>query len=255
MEAIEISGLQYVYTDHGRPFTALEQIDLKINKGEFVCILGRSGCGKTTLLRLMAGLQLPQKGSILINGEKVEGPGTDRAVVFQNYALFPWMTVQKNVQFGIKQARKKLDRHEVREIALEFLEKVGMKDSAGKYPYQLSGGMQQRAAIARALAMDTDILLLDEPFGALDVRNRRELQALTESLWRSSSKTFVFVTHDISEAVLLADRIIYMTPGEIRSEIPVNLPRPRNLESPEAKELLRKLTGLFYESGEWEEER
>lgn len=259
MSSIQLEHIQFSYVDHGQSFQALEDVTVTIGDGEFLCIVGRSGCGKTTLLRLMAGLQAPQSGSIRINGQEVTGPDTDRAVVFQNYTLFPWMTAAKNVQFGIHQSRRDLSRPEVRSIAMEFLEKVGMADFADSYPYQLSGGMRQRVAIARALAMDTDILLLDEPFGALDARNRRELQALLEQLWSNGAKrkTVVFVTHDISEAVQLADRVLYMTPGRIDADLPVPLPRPREQltgsEAAQLQALRRQLLELFYKDGGMEE--
>ena len=252
MSRIELRQVCYSYETNGQNFTALKNADVTIDSGEFVCILGRSGCGKTTLLRLIAGLQLPQQGKILINGETVSAPGTDRAVVFQNYALFPWMTALKNVQFGIQQAQKQISRQESRRIAAEYLERVGMVDAKDKFPCQLSGGMCQRVAIAKALAMDSKILLLDEPFGALDVHTRCELQALIEQLWRAGMvpKTVIFVTHDVSEAALLADRILYMTPGRIAKDIPVDLPRPRNTHSRQWKELQHQLRAMFYEDGE-----
>lgn len=254
MSRIELDHIRYAYIDHGQSFQALEDVNVTINHGEFVCILGRSGCGKTTLLRLIAGLQMPQQGNICIDGKEVVGPDTDRAVVFQNYTLFPWMTALKNVQFGVQQAHKNLSRAEAQSVAAEFLKKVGMADAAKKYPYQLSGGMRQRVAIARALAMDTEILLLDEPFGALDARNRRELQDLLAQLWSNgiTPKTVVFVTHDITEAALLADRILYMTPGRIAADIPVDLPRPRNELSDELKALRNQLLELFYENRDGE---
>lgn len=259
MSSIQLEHVRFSYRDHGQSFQALEDVSVTIGDGEFLCIVGRSGCGKTTLLRLMAGLQVPQSGRILIDGREVTGPDTDRAVVFQNYTLFPWMTALKNVQFGIHQARRELSRGEVRSIAMEFLEKVGMADFAGSYPYQLSGGMRQRVAIARALAMDTDILLLDEPFGALDARNRRELQMLLEQLWSSGSrrKTVIFVTHDIAEAVQLADRVLYMTPGRVDADLPVPLPRPRErltgCEADRLQALRDQLLKLFYKDGGMED--
>ena len=253
MGGIDLTHLFYAYIDRGQRFSALEDVNLHIDQGQFICIVGRSGCGKTTLLRLLAGLQQPQEGSICINGRAVTGPDTDRAVVFQNYTLFPWMTARKNVQFGIRQVSRTLSRAEANALADDFLERVGMSEAADKYPYQLSGGMQQRVAIARALAMDTDILLLDEPFGALDARNRRELQELLVRLWVGTEKTVIVVTHDINEAVLLADRILYMTPGKVAADISVKLPRPRNLQYGEAEALRQRLLELFYESGEMEE--
>jgi len=252
MSEIALHQVHYAYETKGQTVPVLENVNITIAPGEFVCILGKSGCGKTTLLRLIAGLQLPQQGSIRIDGEIVSAPGTDRAVVFQNYALFPWMTAQKNVQFGIRQAKKHLSRMECRRLAEEYLEQVGMGDAKDKYPYQLSGGMCQRVAIARALAMDSDILLLDEPFGALDIHTRCELQTLVEQLWRDSikPKTVVFVTHDVSEAALLADRILYMTPSNITKDIPVNLPRPRDTQSSQWKAFQHQLRAMFYEDGE-----
>ena len=259
MAEIEIRGLSFSYKDHNKSFQALDDITLRIDDGEFICVIGQSGCGKTTLLRLLAGLQLPTAGEIRINGNVVDGPGPNRSIVFQNYTLFPWMTAQENVQFGVKAARKDLSRREITEISDIFLQKVDIWDAADKYPYQLSGGMRQRVAIARALAMDTDILLLDEPFGALDTKIRRELQALLESLWDNGGerKTVVFVTHDINEALRLADRIIYMQPGKIAADIPVDLPRPRNASDSETdgriKALRRELMVLFYRDGGMED--
>lgn len=250
MSTIELHQVCYAYDTNGQSFAALKNVNVTIRSGEFICILGRSGCGKTTLLRLIAGLQLPQQGSVCINGTPVSIPGTDRSVVFQNYALFPWMSALKNVQFGIRQAQKHLSRQESRERAEEYLRRVGMWEAKDKYPFQLSGGMCQRVAIARALAMDSEILLLDEPFGALDLHTRHELQVLIEKLWKDSAipKTVIFVTHDISEAALLADRILYMTPGKIERDISVTLSRPRDVHSPQWKDLRHRLQALFYEA-------
>ena len=254
MGMIELSNIHFSYTEHGQSFTALENIDFTVNDGEFICVIGRSGCGKTTLLRLLAGLQMPDRGKILIDGKPVTGPGLDRAIVFQNYTLFPWMTALKNVRFGICQAKKGIDRTDAQAMALKYLEMVGMKDCAEKYPARMSGGMQQRVAIARALAMDTDILLLDEPFGALDARNRKELQELLTKLWSSGGKkkTVIFVTHDINEAAVLSDRVIFMKPGRIAADIQNALPRPRDIKSESFKDLRRQLFDLFYEEGEGE---
>ena len=256
MAKIELSHVRFCYGQQGKCFRALDDLSVSIEEGEFVCILGHSGCGKTTLLRLLSGLQPPTQGAVLLDGRPMDGPGPDRAVVFQNYALFPWLTAKKNVAFGLRQARKELTRAQAAELAMAHLAKVDMAQAADKYPYQLSGGMRQRVAIARALAMDADILLLDEPFGALDARIRAELQQLLETLWWDSEprKTVIFVTHDIREAVQLASRILFMTPGQIVADIPVELPRPRNRLTPEQK-LQRKaledrLLRLFYETEE-----
>ncbi len=260
MARIELNDITFCYEGHNGVRTALDHVSLAVEDGEFVCLVGRSGCGKTTLLRLIAGLQSPASGQILLNGKPITGPGTDRAVVFQNYALFPWMTARKNVEFGIRQANRTLSRSEIRERALDFLEKVSMSDAADQFPCELSGGMRQRVAIARALAMDTDILLLDEPFGALDARIRKELQLLLEQLWQSGErrKTVIFVTHDIAEAALLADRVIYMTPGRIAADIPVSLPHPRDaISDGEAKamsDLRTELLQLFYQNSGLEDD-
>ena len=194
-------------------------------------MIGSSGCGKSTLLSILEGINSPTQGSILIDGKPVQGTGFDRGVVFQHYSLFPWMTARKNVAFGVKQIRKNLPKSERLKIADEFLDKVGLEEFKNKYPSQLSGGMQQRAAIARALAMDTDILLMDEPFGAIDAKNRTILQELLLELWEGDGtqekKTVLFVTHDIDEAILLSDRIIMMSsrPGRVGKEIPVPFAR------------------------------
>ena len=267
MGAISIQNVSFGYDDAPHATArdregaelVLRDISLEVPDGQFLCLIGHSGCGKSTLLRLLLGLSRPDPGTVLINGKKVEGPGLDRSIVFQNYSLFPWMTARKNVEFGIEQASKILGRdlskEQIRRQAQLNLERVGMDEAAEKYPYQLSGGMQQRVAIARALAMDTQILLFDEPFGALDVRTRRSLQELVDRLWRSGEtrKTVVFVTHDISEAVLLADRVVFMGHGAVMADVMVDLPRPRRAEelrrSPKAEELRALLTDLFYQDG------
>lgn len=252
MSIIDITDLTFSYDDSDSMHSVFCGLNLKVEEGEFVCIIGDSGCGKSTLLSIMAGLKLPDRGSIKIYGSPVTGPDIGRAVVFQDYSLFPWMTAEKNVLFSINQARKNLKKNESLELAGHYLKQVGMYEERKKYPFQLSGGMQQRVAIARALSTDAEILLLDEPFGALDTKKRLELQQLLEKLWFSGEKkkTVVFVTHDIEEAILLADRIIYMSPGKIEADKSVDFGRPRNREeivkSSEYEELKRKLTELFY---------
>lgn len=238
----------------------LKHLDLEVAAGEFVCLVGHSGCGKSTTLRILAGLQKPIHGEISINGKPLDGCGLDRSVVFQNYSLFPWMTAKKNIEFGINQASVELDRKlgkaEISAIADEYLARVNMSKAADLYPYQLSGGMQQRVAIARALAMDTETLLFDEPFGALDVKTRRELQVLMEELWMdgNNAKTAVFVTHDVDEALLLADRIIFMSGGRFLDEFRVSVPRPRDPEefakTGEYQQMRSKLLDLFYNAEE-----
>lgn len=257
MATIQLDHVSFTYEAHGQRYQALRDLSLTIEDGEFVCVVGRSGCGKTTLLRLLSGLQPPTEGAIRVDGVPLTGPSTQRAMVFQNYTLFPWMTARENVRFGVRQARRNLSRRETLEIAETYLRRVDMADAADRYPYQMSGGMRQRVAIARALAMDAEILLLDEPFGALDARSRKELQALLERLWSQGGqrkKTVVFVTHDIQEAVHLGSRILYMVPGQITEDIPVSLPYPRDgLDEREDGQRLHsleeELLRLFYQSG------
>lgn len=264
MGTIAIDHVSFTYddavgkaADEGAP--VLKDVSMDIPDGQFLCLIGPSGSGKTTLLRVLAGLNEPTSGEVRIDGAPIDGPGLNRAVVFQNYALFPWMTAQKNVEFGIEQANKEfsrgLSKSDVRERARSYLERVEMLDAADKRPFQLSGGMRQRVAIARALAIDAEILLFDEPFGALDVRTRCSLQKLVDSLWRSGErrKTVVFVTHDIDEAILLSDRVAFMRNGEILADRIVDVPRTRSsalLETNDrARELRAELRELFYLSG------
>ncbi len=249
MGKLELKNLTFRYPDAEVP--ALNELNLTVEAGEFVCILGASGCGKSTLLSILEGLRMPTSGSFLINGKEVTGPGPERGVVFQHYSLFPWMTVKGNVSFGIKQVKKDLRCRQIDEIAESYLEKVGLAENMNTMPAQLSGGMQQRAAIARALAMDADILLLDEPFGAVDTKNRRTLQKLVCDLHETEKKTFIFVTHDVEEAVLLADRIVFMTPGRIHQVLDVNIPKPREYEKIRNRQdfvaLRKMLIDLFYD--------
>lgn len=249
--AIEMKQVVFEYAEKKTKFRALDHINLQIQKGEFVCVLGSSGCGKSTLLGLLNGLYKAKSGEILVNGRVINGPGVDRAMVFQQYSLFPWLTAKGNVLFGLKQSGKKRSRQEREEAAQHYLDSVGLGASADKYPNQLSGGMQQRVAVARALALESDILLMDEPFGAIDPRLRLELQELVSKLSIQEKKTVVFVTHDIDEAILLADRIIVMEPGKIRTLLEVNLPHPRVREelirSDTYQRLHVQLTSAFYD--------
>ncbi len=253
----KIKGTDLTVTFEGRDgsYTALDHISFEIDEGEFVCIVGHSGCGKTTLLRTLSGLQEKTSGSVTIDGTEITGPGPDRTVVFQQYSLFPWMTARKNIMFGLRQARPDLTKGEMEQTADAFLQEVGLPEEGGKFPFQLSGGMRQRVAIARALAMDSDTILLDEPFGALDERTRDSLQELLIGLWSGSDrkKTVVFVTHDIDEAILLADRIIFMKPGRIGAVIDIPLQRPRNKQSLTGETcfcgIRKQLVDLFYEAG------
>lgn len=208
--------------------TALDNINLSIRQGEFLCILGPSGCGKTTLLNIVAGLEQADSGRVLVDNELVKGAGADRVVVFQEDALFPWLSVIKNVEFGLKMLG--FSSTQRRKIAEEYLELVELQDFAQASPHQLSGGMKQRVAIARALAMNPKLLLMDEPFAALDAQTRAMLHKDLQDIWRRTEKTILFVTHNVAEAVCLADRIILMSPrpGRIKKEIKIKLPRPRS---------------------------
>ncbi len=252
MSKIDIKNLTVEYSDKNHSFKALDNVSFSVEPGEFVSIIGSSGCGKSTLLSILEGIGSPTAGTVLIDGKPISGTGFDRGVVFQHYSLFPWMTARNNVAFGIKQVKKELKKDERLKIADEFLDKVGLEEFKGKYPKQLSGGMQQRVAIARALAMDTDILLMDEPFGAIDAKNRTILQELLLSLWEGSKKTVVFVTHDIDEAIFLSDKIIMMStrPGRAHKEIRVPFKRPRNraemIGLKEYSDFRNKLISLFY---------
>jgi NitT/TauT family transport system ATP-binding protein/sulfonate transport system ATP-binding protein len=220
---------------------ALARIDASIERGAFVCLIGASGCGKSTLLRVVAGFEEPTTGEVLVEGKPVTAPGSDRGMVFQDYALFPWMTVRQNIGFGPRQ--RQLPRKEVEDIADEFVKLVGLERAANRYPSQLSGGMKQRVAIARVLANNANILLMDEPFGALDALTREQLQRELLQIWARTRVTVVFVTHSVEEAALLADRVLVMSagPGRIESDIRIDLPRPRDVSSPEFNAVRREL--------------
>jgi ABC-type nitrate/sulfonate/bicarbonate transport system ATPase subunit len=229
----------------GKPTRALEPTSLSVADNDFVTILGPSGCGKSTLLRMVAGLDTPTTGTIRLDGKVITGPGADRGMVFQSYTLFPWLTVSENISFGLRERGVSL--RERNAIAGEWLDKVGLTSFAHHYPKQLSGGMQQRTAIARALANSPKILLLDEPFGALDNQTRALMQELLLGIWERERKTVIFVTHDIEEAVFLASRVVVMTarPGRIKADVAVDLPHPRHYTlktSPEFSALKARLT-------------
>ena len=218
---------------------ALAPVDLTIHQGEFVCMIGASGCGKSTLLRIIAGFEEPTTGDVSIDGKAIAGPGSDRGMVFQDYALFPWMTVRENISFGPRQ--RQLPRQEIESTTDEFVRMVGLERFADRYPNQLSGGMKQRVAIARVLANNANILLMDEPFGALDALTREQLQHELLQIWTRTGVTTIFVTHSVEEAVLLADRVLVMSagPGRIDSDFRIDLARPREVSSPEFNALRR----------------
>jgi NitT/TauT family transport system ATP-binding protein/sulfonate transport system ATP-binding protein len=227
------------------PVRALEPTSLTVAQNDFITVLGPSGCGKSTLLRIVAGLDYPSSGRVLLGGREIKGPGADRGMVFQSYTLFPWLTIAENIAYGLRE--KGVPKAQRRDIVASYIEKVGLRGFENHYPKQLSGGMQQRTAIARALANDPAILLLDEPFGALDNQTRALMQELLLGIWEREQKTVLFVTHDIEEAIFLASRVIVMTarPGRIKADIPVDLPHPRHYTmktSPEFSSLKAQLT-------------
>jgi ABC-type nitrate/sulfonate/bicarbonate transport system ATPase subunit len=221
---------------------ALHHIDVGIAQGEFICLIGSSGCGKSTLLRIIAGFETPTTGQVLVSGRPIQGPGSDRGMVFQDYALFPWLTARENIAFGPRQ--KGLAQDRIRSIADEYLDMIGLTRFADRFPYQLSGGMKQRVAIARVLANDAGILLMDEPFGALDALTREQLQAELLQIWARTHVTVIFVTHSVEEATLLGDRVVVMTagPGRVEGDIPVPLVRPRDVSAPDFNDVRRGLT-------------
>ena len=221
----------------------LQDITLTIEDSEFVCVIGPSGCGKTTLLNIIAGLETSTKGSITLDGIPIEGPGTDRAVIFQEPALFPWLTVIENVKFGLRLAGKTKAQQE--EIAIRYLKMVQLAHFRDYRPHQLSGGMKQRVALARALALDSKILLMDEPFAALDKQTRNKLREEIQNVWLQTRKTIFFITHSVEEAIFFADKIVMLSanPGKIRKEFIIDLPRPRHIEAPEFIDLRADLLG------------
>jgi NitT/TauT family transport system ATP-binding protein len=229
MPEIEVRDVSLIYDTPSGRVTGVQGASFSMEKSEFLCLVGPSGCGKSTLLNIIAGFLPPTSGEILIGGKAVTGQGTDRGIVFQDFAqLFPWRTALGNVAFGLEM--KGMGKAEREEIALAQLKLVKLEKFANSYPHHLSGGMQQRVAIARALAYNPAVLLMDEPFAALDAFTRDDMQRLLADVWRETAKTVVYVTHNVAEAVYLADRVIVMTPhpGKVKAEIPITLPRPRD---------------------------
>ena len=242
-----IERLSKRYLTDDADILALADIDLNVGEGEFVSLLGPSGCGKSTLLKIVAGLIPASEGRIEIEGKPVTAPGPDRAVVFQDYALFPWMTVESNIEFGLEARGIPAPRR--RQVSSELLRVIGLAEFGTKYPHHLSGGMKQRVALARALAVDPKILLMDEPFGALDAQTRSVLQEELLRIWRRYRKTVIFVTHSIEEAIYLSDRVIVMTarPGRVKADIAVAEERPRDLTSPGMGKLQRQVRAVLAE--------
>jgi NitT/TauT family transport system ATP-binding protein len=247
---VELRDVSMTYGHGPAQVQALDGISLSVPDGEFACIVGSSGCGKSTLLLIAAGLMAPTGGDVLVGGRLETEPGADRGMVFQGYSLFPWLSVRRNIEFGLQ--IKGMAEAERRRISDELIAAMGLKGFADAYPKALSGGMKQRVAIARALANDPEVLLMDEPFGALDAQTRQIMQELLTGIWQRYRKTVLFVTHDIEEAVFLADTIHIMTsrPGRIRTVLPVSLPRPRTFEtlaSDEFSRIRREVIGIIHE--------
>ncbi len=246
---IEIQGVTKSYETREGSFLALEEVNLDVEKNEFICVVGPSGCGKTTLMNIIAGLNPPSTGTVKVRGELVTGPGKGKGVVFQQYALYPWLTVEKNVEFGLRM--KGVEKEKRREIAQKYMKIVGLEKFAKSYPKELSGGMKQRVAIARAYTTGPEVLLMDEPFGALDAQTRAQLQENLLNTWQQEKKTCFFITHDVEEAVLLSTKVIIMSagPGRIREIVDVHLPYPRDQETkltPEFNELKNQIWNKVY---------
>ena len=250
---LEVKGLDKEFETPKGKVTALKDINFRTHKREFVCVIGPSGCGKSTLIRILAGLETPSSGQMLLDGKEVHGPGPDRGMVFQGYTLFPWLTVRKNVMFGLQMSGHTREISE--QEALQWIDLVGLSKFADSYPHQLSGGMKQRVAIARALANQPRILLMDEPFGALDAQTRAKMQSYLMEIWKNIDITVLFITHDLDEAIYLADRILVLKahPGEVQELIEVPVPQPRSpdqLLSPEFLATKKRLEELIHPADE-----
>ena len=231
LPVLSVRGLSKKFVVGGQPVEALRNVDLRIEKGEFVCLIGASGCGKSTLLRILAGFETASEGVVEMYGKPINGPSPERGMVFQDYGLFPWLTVAQNIGFGPRQ--RGLPAKQLHELAMHYTDMVGLGKFANYYPGQLSGGMKQRVAIARVLANDCDVLLMDEPFGALDAQTKMQLEELLLELWDAHKRTVVFITHDLAEAVAMSDRVIVMSarPGRIIADMHIDLPRPRRVRA------------------------
>lgn len=247
---LKIDNVRKVFQTRNGEMVALNGVSLDIKENEFICVVGPSGCGKSTLLNIIAGLSNPTSGAVYCDGNEVKGTGTERGVVFQQYALFPWMTVKKNVMFGLN--LKGIKNQEAEEIAMRYIKMVQLEDFANHYPKELSGGMKQRVAIARAYAVNPSVLLMDEPFGALDAQTRTQLQTELLETWEKEQKTCFFITHDVEEAIILAQKVIIMSarPGRIKEIVDINIPYPRTQETkmaPEFLELKNHIWGEVYQ--------
>ena len=235
---VKIDHVEKIYQGRSGEVVALNGVDMEIRENEFVCVVGPSGRGKSTLLNIIAGLERPTSGRVCVKGKEVVNPGSERGVIFQQYALFPWLTVKKNVKFGLK--LRGVKEPELSEIADKYIRLVGLEEFGDSYPKELSGGMKQRVAIARAYAVNPEILLMDEPFGALDAQTRTQLQTELLETWEKEKKTCFFITHDVEEAIILAQRVVIMSarPGRVKEIVPVNIPYPRTQETKMTKEFL-----------------
>jgi NitT/TauT family transport system ATP-binding protein/sulfonate transport system ATP-binding protein len=237
-----VKGVSKRFTIGEQTVEALRDVNLTINKGEFVCLIGASGCGKSTLLRIIAGFETTTAGAVEMYGAPITSPGPERGMVFQDFALFPWLTVKENIGFGPRQ--RGLPKDKLDEIAARYTDMVGLTKFADYYPSQLSGGMKQRVAIARVLANDCEVLLMDEPFGALDALTREKLQQELLEIWERTKVTVIFVTHSVEEAVVLSDRVVVMTagPGRIEQDARIQLPRPRDVSAIDFNQVRRDIT-------------
>ena len=247
---VKIDNVVKIFSGRNGEMVALNGVSLDIHDNEFICVVGPSGCGKSTLLNIIAGLLEPTEGTVYCDGKEVVGTGTERGVVFQQYALFPWLTVQKNVMFALEM--RGIKGKEAKAKAMEYLEMVDLAKFADSYPKELSGGMKQRVAIARAYAAEPDVLLMDEPFGALDAQTRTQLQTELLETWEKHNKTCFFITHDVDEAIILAQRVVIMSarPGRIKEIVDINIPYPRTMEtktSPEFIELKNHIWRQVYQ--------
>lgn len=245
MGELIIKNLSKKFKKGDTEFTALENINLTVEDGEFITLLGPSGCGKTTLLRIIAGLETHTSGTASLDGETITGPGPKRGMVFQEYSLFPWKTVIGNVMFG--PLMQGVSKKEAEAKALNYLQLVGLSEFKNSYPYELSGGMKQRVAIARALANEPEIILMDEPFGALDAQTRNNLQNELLRIWQEEKKTIIFVTHSVDEAVFLSDKVVILSkhPGTVKKIIPIPIPRPRDRTRPEENAIRNEVLRLL----------
>lgn len=247
---VKIDNVVKKFTGRSGEMVALNGVSLDIMENEFVCVVGPSGCGKSTLLNIIAGLHEPTSGAIYVDGREVDGPGPERGVVFQQYALFPWLTVEKNIEFGLK--LKGMKQAQAAAEAKKYIEMVDLSQFAKAYPKELSGGMKQRVAIARAYAVNPQVLLMDEPFGALDAQTRTQLQSELLTTWEKEQKTCFFITHDVEEAIILAERVVIMSarPGRIKEIVDIDIPYPRTQEtkmSPEFLELKNHIWAQVYQ--------